>query len=64
VGRGEQQAAERRQQDKRSTAEGREGEPLRTNVEELYQIKLANLERETITTPGRTVHQAGSALPT
>jgi len=44
----EQQAAERRRQDKRSTAKGREGEPLNTNVEELYQIKLANLERETI----------------
>jgi hypothetical protein len=44
----EQQAAERRRQDKRSTAKGREGEPLSTNVEELYQIKLANLERESI----------------
>jgi hypothetical protein len=43
-----QQAAERRRQDKRSTAKGREGQPLSTNVEELYQIKLANLERETI----------------
>jgi hypothetical protein len=44
----EQQAAQRRRQDKRSTAKGREGEPLSTDVEELYQIKLANLERETI----------------
>jgi hypothetical protein len=44
----EQQAAERRRQDKRSTAKGREGEPLSTDVEELYQIKLANLEREPI----------------
>ena len=44
----EQQAAERQRQDKRSTAQGREGEPLNTDVEELYQIKLANLERETI----------------
>jgi hypothetical protein len=44
----EQQAAERRRQDKRSTAKGRAGEPLRTDVEELFQIKLANLERETI----------------
>jgi hypothetical protein len=44
----EQQATARRRQDKRSTAKGREGEPLSTNVEELYQIKLANLERETI----------------
>jgi len=44
----EQQAAERRRQDKRSTAKEQEGEPLSTNVEELYQIKLANLEQETI----------------
>lgn len=44
----EQQAAERRRQSKRSTAKGQEGVPLSTNVEELYQIKLANLERETI----------------
>jgi len=44
----EQQAAERRQQDKRSTAKGQEGEPLSTDVEELYRIKSANLERETI----------------
>jgi len=44
----EQQAAARRRQDKRSTAKGREGEPLSTNAEELYQIKLVNLERETI----------------
>lgn len=44
----ERQAAERRRQDKRSTAKGQEGEPLSTDVEELYQIKLANLERETI----------------
>jgi hypothetical protein len=44
----EQQAAARRRQDKRSLAKGREGEPLSADVEELYQIKLANLERETI----------------
>jgi len=44
----EQQAAERQRQDKRSTAKGREGKPLNTSVEELHQIKLANLERETI----------------
>jgi hypothetical protein len=53
----EQQAAERRRQDKRSTAKGREGEPLSTNVEELYQIKLANLERETILE--RLLNQSG-----
>jgi len=44
----EQQAAKRQQQDAHSTAKGREGEPLSTDVEELYQIKLNNLERETI----------------
>lgn len=44
----EQQAAKRQQWDARSTAKGREGEPLGTDVEELYQIKLNNLERETI----------------
>ena len=44
----EQQAAARRRQDKRSTAEGREGQPLSTDVAELYRIKLANLERETL----------------
>lgn len=43
-----QQAAQRRWQDKRSTAKGWEGEPLSTDVEELYRIKLVNLERETI----------------
>lgn len=44
----EQQAAKRQQQDARSTAKGREGESLSTDVEELYQAKLNNLERETI----------------
>jgi hypothetical protein len=44
----EQQAAARQQLDKRSTANGREGEPLTTDVEKLYQAKLRNLERETI----------------
>jgi len=44
----EQQAAERKRLDTRSTAKGREGQPLSTDVEELYQIKLRNLERETI----------------
>jgi hypothetical protein len=44
----EQQAAERKRLDKRSTAKGREGQPLSTDVEELYQTKLRNLERETI----------------
>jgi hypothetical protein len=44
----EQQAAERQRSDKRSAAKGHEGEPLSTDIEELYQVKLANLERETI----------------
>jgi hypothetical protein len=44
----EQQAANRQQRDAYSVAKGRVGEPLSTDVEELYQIKLFNLERETI----------------
>ena len=45
----------------RSTAKGREGQPLSTAVDELYQVKLANLERETILSrllnqPGEFVH--------
>ena len=44
----EYQAVERRRLDKRSTANGREGEPLCADVETLYQTKIANLERETI----------------
>lgn len=44
----EHQAAERRRLDKRSTAKEREGEPLCTDEETLYQTKVANLERETI----------------
>jgi len=43
-----QQAAERKRLDTRSTAKGREGQPLSSDVEELYQTKLRNLERETI----------------
>ena len=53
----ERQAAERCRQDKRSTAKGREGEPLSTDAEELYHIKLANLERETILS--RLLNQPG-----
>jgi len=44
----ERQAAARLRQDKRATAQGRTGEPLSTDVETLYQTKVANLERETI----------------
>jgi hypothetical protein len=57
----EQQAAARRQHETLSTAKGREGQPLSSDVEELYQVKLANLERETILSrllnqPGEFVH--------
>jgi hypothetical protein len=54
-----QQAAQRRRHPKRklSTAKGRAGEPLSTNVDELYQIKLANLQRETILE--RLLNQSG-----
>ena len=44
----QQQADQRQRQNKRSTSKERQGEPLCTDVEKLYQIKLANLERETI----------------
>jgi hypothetical protein len=44
----ERQATKRQQRDTHSTAKEREEEPLNTDVEELYQIKLNNLERETI----------------
>jgi hypothetical protein len=57
----EQQAVARRQQGPggtaRSTAKGREGQSLCIDVEELYRIKLANLERETILT--RLLNQPG-----
>ncbi len=53
----EHQAAERKRLDKRSTAKGREGEPLCTDVETLYEIKVANLERETILE--RLINQPG-----
>jgi hypothetical protein len=56
----ERQTTERQQHDKRSTAKGREGEPLCTDVETLYQIKVANLEQETILE--RLLHQPGRHL--
>lgn len=56
----QRQAAERRRLDKRSTAKGREGEPLCTDAETLYQIKVANLERETILE--RLLNQSGRHL--
>ena len=63
----ERQAAERRRLDKRSTARGREGEPLCTDVETLYQTKVANLERETILEqllhqPGRHLYHPGEKI--
>ena len=63
----ERQAAERRRLDKRSTAKDREGEPLCTSVETLYQIKVANLERETIlklllNQPGRHLYHPGEKI--
>jgi len=63
----ERQAAERRRRDKRSTVKGREGEPLCTDVEVLYQIKIANLEPETIlerllNQPGRYLYHPGEHI--
>lgn len=63
----EWQAAERQRLDKRSTAKGREGEPLCTDVETLYQAKVANLERETIlerllNQPGRHLYHPGEHI--
>jgi hypothetical protein len=63
----ERQAAERQRLDKRSTAKGREGEPLCTDVETLYQAKVANLERETIlerllNQPGRHLYHRGEHI--
>lgn len=63
----ERQAAERKRLDKRSTAQGREGEPLCTDVETLYHIKVANLERETIlerllNQPGRHLYHRGEKI--
>ncbi len=53
----ERQAAIRQQLDLRSTALGRKNEPLCTDPEKLYQVKLANLERETILS--RLLNQPG-----
>jgi hypothetical protein len=53
----ERQAATRQQLDLRSTAKGRQDLPLCTDPEKLYQIKLANLERETIL--NRLLNQPG-----
>jgi len=56
----EKQAAEREQQGKRSTAKDKKGQLLPTDVETLYKIKVANIERETILT--RLLQQPGEFL--
>jgi hypothetical protein len=56
----QRQAEDRRQRQARSTAKGREGELLSTNVKELYEIKVANLQRERIL--HQLLHQRGYYL--
>ncbi len=56
----ERQACQRIEQNKRSTAKGREGELLPADVEQLYQTKLDNLERETILQ--RLLNQPGEVV--
>jgi hypothetical protein len=63
----QRQVTERQRCDKRSTAKGRQGEPLCTDVETLYQAKVANLERETIlerllNQPGRHLYHPGQKI--
>ena len=56
----QRQAEARQRRDARSTARGREGEPLSTDVKELYETKVANLQRET--TLHQLLHQEGYFL--
>jgi hypothetical protein len=56
----QRQAEARQRRDARSTAQGREGEPLSTDVKELYETKVANLQRETIL--HQLLHQGGYFL--
>ena len=56
----QRQAEARQRRDARSTARGREGEPLSTDVKELYETKVANLQRET--TLHQLLHQGGYFL--
>jgi hypothetical protein len=56
----QRQAIDRRQRQARSTAQGREGELLSTDVKELYEIKVANLQRERIL--HQLLHQKGYYL--
>ena len=55
-----QQALKRKQLAKRSVAQNKKGELLTTDVEKLYQTKLANLERESILL--RLLNQRGEFL--
>lgn len=54
------QAEARQRRDARSLARGREGKPLSTDVKELYETKVANLQRETIL--HQLLHQRGYFL--
>ena len=56
----QRQAQARQRRDARSTARGREREPLSTDVKELYETKVANLQRETIL--HQLLHQGGYFL--
>jgi hypothetical protein len=56
----QRQAQDRQQRQARSTAKGREGELLSTDVKELYEIKVANLQRERIL--HQLLHQRGYYL--
>jgi hypothetical protein len=56
----QRQAEDRRQRQARSTAKGREGELLSTDVKELYEIKVVNLQRERIL--HQLLHQRGYYL--
>ena len=56
----QRQAEARQRRDARSTARGREGEPLSTDVKELYETKVVNLQRETIL--HQLLHQGGYFL--
>jgi len=56
----QRQAEDRRQRQARSTAKGREGKLLSTDVKELYEIKVANLQRERML--HQLLHQRGYYL--
>ena len=56
----QRQAKARQRRDARSTARGQEGELLSTDVKELYETKVANLQRETIL--HQLLHQGGYFL--